>query len=45
MTTSAQLVGMKIGAATMKNRIEVHQKVKNRTIDTWSSNSILGIYP
>ena len=31
MTTSALLVGMQIGAATMKNSMKVHQTVKNGT--------------
>ena len=35
------LVGMKVGAATMKNRMEVPQKTKNR-ITIWSSNPTSG---
>ena len=35
------LVGMKIGAATMENSMEVPQKTKNRTA-IWSSNSTPG---
>ena len=39
----ALLVGMQIGAATLENRVEVPQKIKNRPYDP--AIALLGIYP
>ena len=38
------LVGMQIGAATVENRMEIPQKIKNR-ITIWSSDSTIGYLP